>query len=120
MRQGERSSSPSPGLAPVVVVAGGQRLSSVGVGAMLSGMIIVFEVHLVPAHSNDFLSTELVEDTGAQVMTPAAAKAVGFEGIPDDPTLRLVAVAVRDKGLVQSALDRAADVTGYRVHEVDM
>lgn len=88
---------------------------------MLWGMIIVFEVHLASARSgDDFLSAELLQETGAQVMTPAEARAVGFEGLPDDPNLRLVAVAPRDKGFVQGALDRAHDVTGFRVHEVDM
>lgn len=84
-------------------------------------MIIVFEVHLAPARSgDDFLSAELLDETGAQVMTPAAARAVGFDGVPDDPNVRLVAVAARDKGFVQGALERAHDVVGFRAHEVDM
>jgi hypothetical protein len=84
-------------------------------------MIIVFEVHLAPGRSsNDFLSGELLEETQAQVMTPAEARAVGFEGVPDDPNVRLVAVAVRDRGFLQQALERAHDVTGFRAHEVDM
>jgi hypothetical protein len=84
-------------------------------------MIIVFEVHLVPGRSSDeFLSAEALAETQAQVMTPAEARAVGFEGVPDDPNVRLVAVAARDKGFVQGALERAHDVVGFRAHEVDM
>jgi len=88
---------------------------------MLGGMIIVFEVHLAAARKGDtFLSEEAIAETNAQVMTTAEARAVGFEGIPDDENVRLVAVAKRDQGFVQGALERAADVTGYRVHEVDV
>lgn len=88
---------------------------------MLGAMIIVFEVHLVPGRSSDeFLSAELIEETQAQVMTPAEARAVGFEGVPDDPNVRLVAVAARDRGFMTGALDRAHDVVGFRAHEVDM
>jgi len=84
-------------------------------------MVIVFEVHLAPGRGNDpLLSEELISETQAQVMTTAEAAAVGFEGVPDNPDVRLVAVAARDKGFVQSALERAADVTGFRAHEVDM
>jgi hypothetical protein len=90
-------------------------------GAMLGGMIIVFEVHLAPGRSSDdFLSEELLEETQAQVMTPAEARAVGFEGVPDDPNLRLVAVAHRDRKFVYGALERAHDVVGFKQHEVDM
>ena len=83
-------------------------------------MLIVFEVHLAPSRDGDaFLSDEVLEETQAQVMTAAEAKAVGFEGMPDDPDLRLVAVAKRDKGFMQGAIERAHDVVGFRVHEVD-
>lgn len=89
---------------------------------MLSGMqMLVFEVHLAAGRSgDDFLSEELLEETQAQVMTPAEARAVGFEGLPDDPNLRLVVVAPRDKGFVQGALERAHDVVGFKVHEIEM
>jgi hypothetical protein len=90
-------------------------------GAMLGGMIIVFEVHLAPGReSDDFLSAELLEETQAQVMTPAEARAVGFEGVPDDPDLRLVAVAHRDRKFVFGALERSHDVVGFKQHEVDL
>lgn len=87
---------------------------------MLAGMLIVFEVHLAPSRDgDDFLSEEAISDTQAQVMTIAEAKAVGFAGMPDDPHVRLVAVAKRDQGFMQGALERAHDVVGFRVHEVD-
>lgn len=88
---------------------------------MLGGMLIVFEVHLVPARADEpLLSDESLAETNAQVMTVAEAKAVGFDGLPNDDNVRLIAVASRDKGFVQSALERADFVTGFRVHEVDM
>ena len=87
---------------------------------MLTSMLIVFVVFLDANRSDDaFLSDELLEETQAQVMTAAQAKAIGFEGVPDDPNVCLVAVAPRDKGCVQAALERAASVTGFKVHEVN-
>ena len=87
---------------------------------MLWGMLIVFEVHLAPARDgDDFLSEEALSETKAQVMTTVEAKAVGFEGLPDDPNIRLVAVNKRDRGFMQGAIERAHDVVGFRVHEVD-
>jgi len=88
---------------------------------MLGGMIIVFEVHLAPNRGSDeFLSEELLEETQAQVMTPAEARAVGFQGVPDDPNVRLVAVANRDRKFMLGALERAHDVVGFKQHEVDV
>ena len=84
-------------------------------------MLIVFEAHLTPNRTDDaILSEEVLSETQAQVMTPAEARAIGFQGVPDDPNLRLVAVAPRDKGWVEKALDRSPSVTGFRIHEVDM
>jgi hypothetical protein len=84
-------------------------------------MIIVFEVHLDPNRGSDqFLSDETLEETQAQVMTAAEASAVGFTGVPDDPNVRLVAVAHRDRKFVAGALERAHDVVGFRAHEVDL
>lgn len=88
---------------------------------MLWGMLIVFEVHLAATRGEQpLLSEEMVAETHAQVMTVAEASAVGFSGLPKDENLRLVAVAPRDKNFVAQALERDADVTGFRVHEVDM
>lgn len=84
-------------------------------------MIIVFEVHLAPNRSgDDFLSEETIEETNAQVMTTEQARAVGFQGIPDDPNVRLVAVAHSDRKFMAGALERAHDVVGFRAHEVDL
>ena len=84
-------------------------------------MLIVFEVHLVPgADGSAIFSEEMLASTQAQVMTAAEAKAVGFDGFGDEPTLRLVAVTPKDKGFVSAALERAHPVTGFRVREVDV
>lgn len=82
--------------------------------------MIVFEVHLAPGSDGEgLLSAEVLQETQAQVMTSSEAKAVGFEGFPDDPNLRLVAVTEKDERWVEKALERAAQVTGYRAHRVD-
>lgn len=83
--------------------------------------MIVFEVHLVAgSEGKDLLSAEVLQETQAQVMAPAEAKALGFEGFPEDQNLRLVAVAEKDQRWVEKALERAPDVTGYRAHTVHM
>jgi hypothetical protein len=83
--------------------------------------VIVFEVHLTPgADDSDLLSDELRQETQAQVMTAAEARAIGFEGLPDDPNLRLVACAREHAKWVEKALERAPQVRGYQPHEVDM
>lgn len=81
----------------------------------------MFEVHLTAgSEGKDLLSAEVMQETQAQVMTPAEAKALGFEGFPEDVNLRLVAVAEKDQRWVEKALERAPDVTGYRAHTVHM
>lgn len=88
---------------------------------MLVGMLLVFEVHLAAARKSDAIfSEELLNETQAQVMTPAEARALGFQGVPDNDNLRLVAVTPRDRNWIASALERSPDVTGFQVHEVDM
>lgn len=86
-----------------------------------AGAVIVFEVHLVPgSDGKDLLSAEVLKETAAQVMTATEAKAVGFDGFAEDPTLRLIAVTRRDQRWIEKALERAADVRGYRAHELDV
>ena len=83
--------------------------------------MIVFEVHMNPgADGKDLLSAEVLEETKAQIMTAAEAKAVGFDGFPEDPNLRLIAVTERDERWIEKALERAHDVRGYRAHRVDI
>lgn len=82
--------------------------------------MIVFEVHLTAgSDSSDLLSAEVLEETSAQVMTTAEAKAVGFEGFPEDANMRLIAVADTHERWIEKALERAHNVKGYRGHRVD-
>ncbi len=82
--------------------------------------VIVFEVHLAPGSDDkDLLSAEVLQETMAQVMTAAEAKAIGFDGFPADDNVRLVAVTEKDHRWVEKALERAPQVTGYRAHQVD-
>ena len=83
--------------------------------------MIVFEVHMNPgSDGKDLLSAEVLAETKAQIMTPAEAKAIGFDGFPEDPNLSLIAVTERDERWIEKALERAHDVRGYRAHRVDL
>lgn len=83
--------------------------------------MIVFTVFLKPGGSaDDLLSEEVLAETKAQVMTVEEAAAVGFQGFPSDPDLRLIAVTERDQGWIEKALERAPQVVGYKPHRVDM
>ncbi len=89
---------------------------------MLSGMqMLVFEVHVVSGGSDTpLLSDETLAETQAQVMSPSEARQLGFQGIPDAPNLKLVVVAPKDRRFMEQIFERTADVTGFRVHEIDM
>lgn len=81
--------------------------------------MMVFEVHLEKgSDGGSLLSSEMIEETKAQVLTVAEAARVGFSGVPDDPQVRLVLVESNEARFVQAAIERAADVTGYQIHEV--
>jgi hypothetical protein len=84
-------------------------------------MLTVFEVHLVPgSDASGLLSPEILNETKAQVMTVAEAKAVGFGGLPDlGPNVRLIAINKRDAQWIQRALERSDIVSGFKIHEVD-
>jgi hypothetical protein len=84
-------------------------------------MMVVFEVFLTKGKSLA-LSPEMLRDTQAQVMTLDEARKVGFQGVPDPPEgreVRLVAIAKRDAGWLQQALEGNPDVENFRVHDVD-
>lgn len=82
--------------------------------------LVVFKVHLDPNRAEgELLSEQMLSETQAQVMTTDEAIAVGFSGVKPDPNLRLVAVARRDRGFVQQALERHVAVVGFSAHDVD-
>ncbi|HEY4122891.1 MAG TPA: hypothetical protein VGM56_33735 [Byssovorax sp.] len=86
-------------------------------------MLSVFEVHLAPGSDPDTLLTpEIVQETQAQIMTPAEANAVGFAGIPADApsNIRLIAVAKRDAAWIHRRLESNSAVAGFTVHEIDV
>ena len=83
--------------------------------------VIVFEVHITPGSGDqDLLSDEIRRETQAQVITAEEASAIGFEGLPDDPNLRLVAVTREHAKWIEKALERAPNVRAYQPHEIDM
>jgi hypothetical protein len=85
-------------------------------------MHVLFEVFLKSGTSGEGLLTdETLADTQAQIMTPEDAKAVGIEGIPDDPEGRLrllIVVSKSDERRIYNQLELSGDVTAFRVHEV--
>jgi hypothetical protein len=80
----------------------------------------LFEVFVVPGHDpSNIFSPEVLAETGAQVMTPAQAKFVGLEGIPDDPEGRdriLVACQPADERLIASRLEAHEAVASFKLH----
>ena len=87
----------------------------------MAPMMVLFEVHVAPGSKPFELSEELLAETKAQVMTPAEAKAVGFNGLPEPPAgreVKYIAVAQRDQRWVQQALEASPAVAGFRVHDV--
>jgi hypothetical protein len=87
----------------------------------MAAMMVVIEVHLAPGRKAFELSKETLEETKAQVMTPAEAARVGFEGLPPAPADHAVFyVAVRqvDSRWIMNALEADQGVTKFNVHEV--
>lgn len=85
-------------------------------------MMHIFECHLAAGSDPDtLLSPETLRETGAQVMTPDEARAVGFTRIAEPKgggEVRLVAVAARDSQWLHRVMERSEIVTSYKVHEV--
>lgn len=83
-------------------------------------MLMLFEVHLAPGHhAGELLSEEIISSTQAQIMTPAEAKAVGFDGLPAmGNDVRLIAVNGRDANWIHRSLEGSHAVAGFKVHEV--
>jgi hypothetical protein len=82
----------------------------------------LFEVFIGPAGLQSPLLSDEISNSGAQIMTPQEASFVGLEGIPDDPAGRdrmLIACAQADQGLIATRLEAHADVSGFRVLELD-
>ena len=80
-------------------------------------MLAVFEVHLAPGSDPDTLLTpEIIQETQAQVMTPAEANAVGFARNPADApaNIRHIALAKRDAAWIHRRLE--VELGRRRVH----
>jgi hypothetical protein len=86
-------------------------------------MMVVFEVFLAPgADADALLPPATKQETGAVVMTIAEAEAVGFGGVPADPSgrdRRLVAVRKADAQWVHRALEGSEACGGFRMFDVD-
>ena len=84
-------------------------------------MMVLVEVHLAPGKKTFELSKETLEETKAQVMTPAEAAGVGFEGLPAAPgdhAVFYVAVRQVDSRWIMNALEADPNVASFKVHEV--
>lgn len=85
-------------------------------------MLNLFVAHLTPgADPSQILSAETVSDTGAAVMTPAEAKAVGFGGLPQFPpgNVALIVVKTIDRGRILNSLEASPLVARFAMHDVD-
>lgn len=84
-------------------------------------MLKVFEVHLVAgADPAQIIGASTLDETQAQIMTLAEAKAVGFVGMKEAPAgleVRLVAVAARDAPWIARALEQSDAVKGFNIHD---
>jgi hypothetical protein len=85
-------------------------------------MLMVFEVHHVAnLDPNDIISEEVRNETMAQIMTPAEARAVGFQGARDaEPGrgLTYIACSKRDAQFIQNRLEANEAVTGFATHDI--
>ncbi len=88
---------------------------------MMPAMIQLFECHFVAeCDPSTLLSDEALRDTGAQVMTTAEARAVGFAQAPEAKAgeqVRIIAVSARDAQWLHRIIERSPMVTSYRVQE---
>jgi hypothetical protein len=88
----------------------------------MDGMMVVFEVHVVPgADPGSILTAETLRETGAQVMTYDEATKVGIVGLPPPPAdhvVRYVALAKRDAPWIYRSMESNDAVGGFNVHEV--
>jgi len=85
-------------------------------------MHVMFEVFLKPGTTGEGLvSEETLADTQAQIMTPDEAKAVGLDGLPDDPEgreRRFIVIAKSDERRIYHQLELSPEVTAFRLHEI--
>jgi hypothetical protein len=83
--------------------------------------MVLIEVHLAPGVRTFELSEEILRETQAQAMSPAEARAVGFDNLPAPPPgreVRYVAVRPRDSQWILNALEADPSVASFKVHEV--
>jgi hypothetical protein len=87
-------------------------------------MLIVFSILLVPGtDGKTLLSAETIQDTNAQVMTYAEAKAVGFNEVPEqDAQENVIFIVVdrKDAPWINRSLEVNENIVSYKIHEVDM
>ena len=80
----------------------------------------LFEVFVVEGRdTSNLLSAEVIEATGAAVMTPEEAAFVGLEGIPEDPEGRkrlLIAFNPTGERLIASRLEAHDAVASFKLH----
>lgn len=84
-------------------------------------MLNLFIAHLTAGGDpSTILSAETVKDTGAAVMTPSEAEAVGFGGLPDLPgNVALIVVKTVDRNRIINSLEASPIVAKFSMHDVD-
>ena len=82
----------------------------------------LFEVFLTPGRdAAGILSKDTLDDTGAQVFSPAEARLVGLQDIPEDPEGRarvFIACGPADEGYIQSRLEAHDAVAAFKLHDI--
>ena len=83
-------------------------------------MLVLFEVHLAAgADPGALITKDTMRETNAQLMTPAEAKKVGFDGLPEmGDDVVLVAVAKRDASWIHRQLEGNDAVARFKTHDV--
>jgi hypothetical protein len=84
-------------------------------------MLNLFIAYLTPGGDpSTILTADTKSDTGAAVMTPDEAKAVGFGGLPEIPgNVALIVVKTIDRGRIINALEASPIVAKFSMHDVD-
>jgi len=84
--------------------------------------VILFEAFITPGTDpNQILSADIIAESGAQVFTPAQAKFIGLEGIPEDPEGReraFIACRPADQRLIVTLLERSDKVLAFKLHQL--
>jgi hypothetical protein len=86
-------------------------------------MMNLFYILLVPGTDGQtLLSAETIQDTDAQFMTYAEAKAVGFNEVPEQDAhenVILIVVDRKDAPWIHRSLEGNENIVSFKIYDVD-